>query len=356
MLRDVMPSNTAMPGIGVNAARPGATLGLIGPGDMGMEMSQGNVPYGYMGSAVPSTVVHISSDNVPITYQFLCPPEDTPSNALLMPEQPVYAIREKDPDLETNSTPVRSLAQINKDARDQWNDFVLFTTDNSRTNPHFKEEAREFLDWCIEYGEAALFTYGNAVAQGNAKRLQDLSIYRPYWERSTTEGYCYLTAYGFRRRLNFLGIIVSVPHAVGIDDAFMDYEGHFALSVSLARQTRTANCFGRSDEITTGSSLWVVLTRRHCGKRRFGAFMLKPCGSKMRDTPLMRQMHYFDESGAMRPGYYQRVGVVLEPGDRSPAPSAIESATNTGPQTSNQLAHSYNATLPTLLVAVRFAH
>ena len=333
----------------------------------------------------PSSSSSVELSTVPITWQFQIPEFPDANPRLLMPGMPVFGITERTPaDLEV--TIVLSLAQINQLSRQQWDDFVIWTTGDRDDNPHFNYDMRRFLTSMHIYGERGLRDYHyalqNAKHDGAARMLlneydtqsripastwqEDIDLgkaaapltLREYYERSTQPGYCYLTLFGFLQRLRFLGFIQAVSKGVSLEDCMQDGEHVFTLAVAVAKQVEVTNCFGTDEEIALGSKLWIELTRAPCREQRsgvqYGPFQLTPRGSKLNDFPRARDVSYQDESGNACMGYHWKVGVVIEPPTRAIGQASITQATNTGMFSNPELAYKMNALLPVMKVAVGY--
>lgn len=324
---------------------------------------------------------------VPITWQYQIPESIDGSPSLLMPGMPVFSVTERGP-ADLDVTVILSLAKINQYAREQWDDFVTFTSGDSRSNPHFNFELKKFHNSMRVYGERGLRDYHyarkNAHHDGVARKLLDkcdakpggntapheeklepnaekygyLSL-REYYERSTQPGYCYLTQFGFLQRLRFIGFVQTINKGVMLEDCMEEGEHVQIIAAALAKQVEVTNCFGTDEEIGLGSKLWIELTRVSCpgapkGDVPFGAFQLNPRGSKIHDYPRFCDIGYLDESATMVNGYFWRVGVVIEPPGRAVEQSSITQANNSGMMSNPELAYKMNSLLPTMRVAVGF--
>jgi len=332
----------------------------------------------------PSSSTTIDLPTQPISWQFQVPELVDGSPPLLMEGMPLFAVTERGP-ADLDVTVVMSLAKINQYARDQWNDFVTYTTDGP--NPHFNFEMRQFLTSMRVYGERGLRDYHwakqNAKHDGVARRLlaqydadpctrrskwlDDVNnertvplTLREYYARATQPGYCYLTQFGFLQRLRFLGFILAVNKGTSLEDCMEDGQHIFTVSVAVGKLVEVTNCFGTDEEITIGSRLWIELCRQPCAPSAkgpsvpYGCYQLMPRGAKVRDYPRLCDVGYQDESGALTLGHYWRVGVVLEPPGRAASQSSITQATNCGAFSNPELAYKMNALLPSMRVAVGF--
>jgi hypothetical protein len=290
-----------------------------------------------------------------ISHQYLSPPVNDEADQLLMPDMLAFLVREMDPDEGTNV--VLSLAALNKIMQDQWDDFVLKSTQNN--NPYETTDAVNFRSYLQTYGERGLNDYVAARKRGDEKMLEKMNSepgLREFWEMSTKEGYCYLTLHGILSKINYAGPIISTNRAHSLEDEMMTgtYEHYTQVVVGLAKRVRVANMFGTAENITTGSKLWVLFTRKYCGDGKYGAFAAIPGGCKGKWRPLSHDRTYVDEAGSIIEGHVFAVGVVIEPADRSPHPAALEQATNTGPYISAKAAYDAHALLPTMYIAAGF--
>jgi hypothetical protein len=309
-----------------------------------------------------------------ISQQYICPPINDGADTLLMPEMLCFCSTEID--LEEGTTLVLSVAKLNKLMADQWSDFLLATTGDQQTNPHYDHDAVEFLQAMREYGERGLEDYAHSrehkqkselilgklhkeLGGGEAAGGKDVISLRDFWVRSTQPGYCYLTRYGILQRINFAGVVLNVNRAVSVEDldqtAASDHYSNVA--VVIAKRARCANVFGDAVNITTGSKVWITLTRKHCGGGgKYGAFVLRPGGSRFHEYPLASELRYTDEAGMVCPGYHWKVGKVTEPGDRSPQPYAMEQACNTGHHASDKASYDAHGSIPSIYLALGFCH
>lgn len=330
------------------------------------------------GGNAPKEHGHISLKSVEfLQFQYMCPPVNDGSDLLIMPEMLVFTVNEM-PN-EEDATIILSLAKLNRIAQEQWDDFVLMTS-TTANNPHLDDEALTFYANLRYYGERGLEDYAYAVSHNRIDLLdkydsaqpilskkandEDTQLFpyvtslRDFWQSSTKEGFCYLTRYGWLQRVNFSGIVQNVNRAVGLEeiDTTESSQHYLSVNVALAKRVRCANVFGSSEHIKTHSTLWITLKRKRCGKGKYGAFQLVPGGSLKLDKPLSHMRNYIDESGAICSGHVWTIGSVLEPPERSPQPTAIEQATNTGYHLGDRASYEAHASLPSFYVALGFKH
>ena len=79
-----------------------------------------------------------------------------------------------------------------------------------------------------------------------------------------------------------------------------------------------------------------------------------PGGCTKLDRPNRRDVCYVDASGRNMDGHVWPLGVVIGPGNGSPEPSQLESATNTGVVRSERAAYNDHGSLPTLTVNFQY--
>ncbi|MBX9637252.1 MAG: hypothetical protein K2Q45_06845 [Nitrosomonas sp.] len=307
-----------------------------------------------------------------LQYVYLCPPLNDGSDLKIMPEQLVFTVNEMD--LETNTTLVLSIPKLNMLMQQQWDDFVMATTGDSRTNVHYyDEESHDFFSALKVYGERALEAYHNArvhsdldngraeqrmreeAAVAQSKKQIRLSL-QEFYQKSTEPGFCYLTRHGILSRISYAGVVINTNHAVSLQELDRtEYTDHFTqVNVAFAKRTRVTNVFGTSEQIVTGSKLWLELTRKLCSDGKYGAFVIKPNGARTRYRPRANDIAYIDESGTLCDGHYWIVGKVLEPSPKDPQPYALENANGTGKTISERVAIDVFGTLPSMYVALGF--
>lgn len=294
---------------------------------------------------------HIELSTAPITWQYLCPPLNDRSDLLLMPDMLVFGINQMDP--EESSNMLLSLSKANCLMQNQHADHTLAIVPGS---PQYDDEHFEFHRWLRDYGEAGLEHYAHVRESGNKEKIAALGELQRFWERATGDDFCWLTTYGILKRISFLGIIITANRGVGIEtiDQTAASEHYTQVTVGVAKRVRCAQMFGNNCDITTGSNVWITLSRKYLGRGKYGAFQLKPGGSKHRDRPLVGETRYIDDAGITQTGHVFRVGVVIEPANQEPASFAVETANNTGYQTSERNSSEAHATLPTVYLAVGY--
>jgi hypothetical protein len=383
------PSSRDIFGIPIPGGNP------VGPGNMSMGIGGPNVPRvtweprGASGKGPASFLRYgvppkshgsISLKSVEfIPYQYMCPPLNDSADLLLMPEMPCFTVNELDP--EEDSTVVLSLAKLNKLFQDQYNDFVnardpgMNGTSAAPTNPLFSDDAFAFHQWLKEYGERGLDDYAYAESHNQQDRLRKMDAEAPdlkrFWQLATSSEFCWLTRYGILKRISFSGIIINTNRAIGLEavDQTENHEHYVQVNVGIGKRVRCAQVFGMNDEITTGSKVWILLTRKQLADKSYGAFKLQPSGSKKLDYPLAHHMTYVDDAGMTCTGYHWKVGkcpnrwpplpsyfrfpgVVIEPADKNPQPFSLEQANNTGLHISERVSYEAHGTLPSLYLAV----
>ncbi len=356
----VGPGNNTM---GIGGAR-GAGVGWD-PRDAAGRFQAGPAKFLDYGIA-PTEHGHITLKSVEfIQYQYMCPPLNDQADILLMPDMPVFTVNELDPT--EDSTIVLSLAKLNKLFQDQFDDFELARevgaagTADAPTNPHFSSDAHSFHQWLQEFGERGLEDYAYAESHGQHARIAKMDAatggtLKRFWQLSTGSEFCWLTRYGIQKRISFSGIIINTNRANGLEteDRTENHEHYCQVNVGIGKRVRCAQIFGMNDEITTGSKVWIILTRKYCGHGKYGAFKLQPGGSKKLDYPLSVQMNYVDQAGMRCTGFRWMLGTVIEPASSNPQPFSLEQANNTGYHISERNAYEAHAALPTLYLALGF--
>lgn len=250
---------------------------------------------------------------------------------------------------------VITLAQLNAAMREQWTNFLVYTTGGG--NPYQDAEALEFLGYMREYGEAGLETFDrisklpswNPLCQKHdateAERL------RRYHELATSDDFCYCTGYGIRQRVTYLGPIMSLSRGHTLDETGQETVERLGnLDVGVGRRVPCAQQFGHSHNVTSGCKLWLLTTRIPCGNNKFGAFCVFPQSNPMRDGPSLAERTYRDESGARCLGRVRYVGTVNTASSESVSDFAIIEATNTGATCDNAKAVHMHGTLPTFFI------
>lgn len=294
-----------------------------------------------------------------ISYPYMAPDDiGDGSDLQIMSRMLVFTVRKHNVDDE--STIVIPLMKANKLFQDAWNDFVEKTT--APPNPKYDQEAVDFLDWMQTFGERGLEAYAWARFHERKNMYEKWDKTAPalklFWQRSTQQGYCYLTRYGIMQTLNFAGVVINTNRAetlLGLDDT-LTREHYLQINVGYAKRIECAQQFGSNDDIVTGARLWITLTRKACPQGQYGAFVLRPGGSKLTDGPLNKDRCYADESGAICRGHVWRVGVVITPPTQLPSVIAQDRANNTGDAPDERLAYLMHASLPSMYVAVGYKH
>jgi hypothetical protein len=260
--------------------------------------------------------------------------------------------------LEDEATIMIPLFKVNAMAQAQWNAFVRDTTGDQTTNPYFNQQKWDFLGYMQTYGERGLEAYAYARNHGNEAALAKWDHVRPFYEMAQQPEFCFLTRFGILNHLNWAGVVINTNRAetlLGLD-ASLYTQRYLHVNVGYAKRIECAQLFGSSDDITTGSRLWITLTRKRCHDGKFGAFVLRPGGSKKIDTPLMRDRCYADESGHMCTGHVWHVGVVINPPTEALSVVAQEQANNTGESQDDMRAYKMHAEVPSMWVAVGYKH
>ncbi len=218
-----------------------------------------------------------------------------------------------------------------------------------------------------EFGEQMLYIYDAArTMRGGLKflesRVANFTALTQYFMMSTEDVYCYLTLYGVMHKVNYIGPVINVNRAVGVEgyDGTQQRDHSSIVNMGYAKRLSMANIFGDVDDITTGSRLWLILTRKQIQMRegqRYGCFQVVAGGSKTRDRAIRgAETSYLDASSRSCPGHTWNVGVVYTPPASNGIASARATATNTGPTMSERRAYEMHATIPQMYVLAGFKH
>lgn len=298
-----------------------------------------------------------------ISYQYLAPSSlGDGSDLLIMQRMLVFIVKEHN--LDDESTVCIPLHKLNKLAQQQWNDFVRDTTGDAGNNPYFSPEKAEFKMWLERLGEHSLEAYAQQRHRGDPLGLcakfeaQTNGAIREFYNRAKQPGYCYLTRYGWLSRVSWGGPVVNTNRAESLmqqDDTFQR-EHYLQINVGFAKRIECAQQFGHNDDIMAGSRLWITLTRKPCPQGKFGAFVLRPGGSKVRDHPSNKERCYLDESGRLCRGHVWKVGIVTQAAQHAPSVTSQERANCTGEMQDETLAYEMHAGLPSMWIACGYKH
>lgn len=289
-----------------------------------------------------------------VQYVYLCPPWSDQSEKYIAPEMLCFAVKSVDP--QEASTIILTLAKVNQICKDCGMEFDRMVGDGDA-------EAIEFNTLLTTYGEVGLNTYHQLGREGYAaiSTPAEAEKVARFHELATKDLFCWLTQYGIRSRINFVGSVINTNGASSLleVDQTMFSDHYCQVNVCYAKRARIANVFGNAEDITTGSKLWLTL-RRKCVRTaaglKFPYFQVVPGGSKIEDTPSEAHRFYMDPSGRAVRGHVWRVGVVIVPGTSSPQPKQIENAANTSTLCNERSAFEDHGTLPTLIVSLGFKH
>lgn len=347
---------------GTTPGMPPGNFGITGPGisSYNGENPQGAAAFLNYGLP-PKNYGSIALKSVDfIQYQYLIPPiEYDDTDTLIAAGMPVFVTRTQDPN--ENTTILMTVSRINALAQQQWDEFVLRTAtpagDPTR-NPHFDADFFRFYTMLRDHGESALEAYEYALNK-KMKHVTDAmgpDIAKFHQMATTCDDFCYLTRLGFWKRINFSGIVINTTHVDGIQTPEeMGAAAHYlVVNVGLAKRVRADNCYGCKEDTPVGAKVWILLTRKYCGEGKYGAFVLQPRATGSHDYPPASWTSYTDESGARRPGHHYHVGVIIEPPERSPLPTQIELANNTGHFQNQRMAYEAHTTLGACYIAVGF--
>lgn len=304
-----------------------------------------------------STVVTLDSFEH-ISYQYLAPSSlGDGSDLLIMSRMLVFIAKEQLAD--DGCDVCIPLHKLNKLFQQEWNDFVRDTTLGS---VYYNQERADFKLMLEELGEHSLETFAHARNKGNMAlcellQKKDGRILR-FYNMATQPGYCYLTRYGILSRINWGGAVINTNRAESLmqQDDTAQREHYLQVNVGYAKRIECAQNFGHNDDIMAGSRLWITLTRKPCPEGKFGAFVLRPGGSKFRDLPLNSERCYLDESGRLCRGYVWRVGIVTQAAQEAPSVTAQERANCTGESQDELLAYQMHGGLPSMWIAAGYKH
>lgn len=263
------------------------------------------------------------------------------------------------------------LRKLNALSQRQWDTFIMQSEGDMLRNPQYDSEAAELRELMTKYGEQILCDYARARANGvlgqvfkgsNTQALTDLDRYH---HLALQDRFCYLTKFGFLRRVNYLGVCIFPGQAMSLPDSeYMNTHAtdhQTTVTVGVAKRLKVVNCFGPNSRIMCGSRLWLTLTRKCCGSKpgrapQFGAFHVVPGGSNINDKPLECEHVYCDETGAQVSGHYWPVGAVINGSKNSPQPGTIERACCIGHYTDERDGAENLSALPNMWVAFGYRH
>lgn len=340
-------------------------FGLGGPNPPGFawDTRNGSTPGGKLNYGVPpESHGHISQkQRETVTYTYLNPPIGDYSFRLTMPEMICFTVHYCDPD--ENSTLVLTLPKLNWLMAEAWNNFEIRTSGTPQVNPNYDQHFVEFRDLLQEYGERVLEGYAYLRSHNfdpNLSRFNGridavgLDKLQRFYDMALEDDFIYLTKFGIQTRISLAGVVQTVNRAIGLEteDRTENSDHYEQVVVAVAKFVRVANVFGPTEEITTGSRVWLTLTRKQLREPgKYGPFMFKPGGSKTMSRPLSADTAYLDESGALCYGRVFPLGVVIEPDAYSPMPAALEQATCTAlTRNAERAAYECHATLPKIAV------
>lgn len=235
---------------------------------------------------------------------------------------------------EPGTTVLVTQAQLNRLMREQWDVFVSRTTLQAANSGVFVEE-NQFLDLLRLHGELGLELYDKYKASPNKALKNMVAKYAVFATMAVSQNFCYLTAYGIRQRVNYLGPILSLSISSTLDEG--DYANRTepaSLAVGMGKNVPCAAIFGPSDEMRMRTKLWIVISRLRCDGNKCGAFCVKATYSTVSDEPEMSPhmgITYRDESGALCNAIRRYVGSVLVPPTAYAPSGAIQQATGCGP-------------------------
>lgn len=257
------------------------------------------------GGRAPKKVGSISLKSIDfIQRAFQCPPFGDESERFVKPEMLAYIV--KDFYSDDGAHTVLTISKVNQIMSEAGKDFRTFRDPN---NPETFPECRDFNRYLTTYGEKILETHHQARkiptlydTMKKSMKPEKFADLERYYALSTQDMYCWLTAFGIRQKIEFIGSVINTNRPDGLEtDDPTDNEDHYShVNICMAKRARIANVFGPSDQITTGSKLWIQLTRKQVlenGLLVYTDFQLVPSGSATHYSPLMKESCYIDPSG-----------------------------------------------------------
>lgn len=288
-----------------------------------------------------------------IQQQFSCPPWLDGAEKYMMPEMLCFATNE--PTLDGSATVINTLPHANQLMYDAHVDFERMVADG-------EEPAVTFKRLLEKHGEVGLELYHQARSMNETGRStkfwQDVfssSELRQLYALSTQDMYCYLTRFGILSKLSYLGAIINLNRATNNEQMDRtEYTEHYTVvNVCMALRARVGNVFGSAEHVTTGTKLWLKLTRKRGQDGTFREYCIVPGGTKYLAKPLqLHDLAYFDRSGRAMTAHVWPVGVVNYPGPNPPSPSVGSEAANTGNVVNEQKAYNAHALVPTIWVSL----
>jgi hypothetical protein len=285
----------------------------------------------------------VSTDGLYIEQSFSTPSIGYNHFAEMREGMLAFAVRANTGD--PGSTFIITLHQLNGLMREQWDDFVISTT--PQPNPRFDDEAKQFLDYLQEFGEQGLGRYEELYSNGAAPKLQDLPPgLSKFWSLAKSDRYCYLTLFGIRQRVNYLGPIVNMTGSYTLDPMDNRGRGQGAVVVGLGARVPCSQIFGRRDDITHQVKLKLTCTRMECEDGGYGAFCVVPGF----ETQRAFNVTFRDESGAICQAFVRHVGTVHTPAAKESGAFAMLQAANMAPAISNEVAWNSHCALPMFFI------
>ena len=242
--------------------------------------------------------------------------------------------------LDADETLILALHQVNAAMREQWDEFVSRTSGNSYDN-----EAKEMLELMQKFGDRGLDLAEHEQQNcGCHETIQALARYR---ELALQDDFCYLTSWGIRQRIKYVGPIVTTTRERTLDDMGRErYGGTSSVVVGSGRRVECTQLFGSLVDIPDGARLWLICTRRMCSSRYYGAFEFRPGGGGCYNMPMRADRVYRDESGKPCEGRVRFVGTVNRSAMKESSGYAILQACNLGTSINNDAATNMHASLP----------
>ncbi len=282
------------------------------------------------------------------------------SEEYIMPEMQMFSVRTS-PGMDNGYTPVTLIKanQLLYDAQKIFNDAC------NEGDP----QALEYRVALRKFGENSLYCFHTArhhptYAEAMKKRLGDnYGEMTKFYLTSFEDVYCYLTVFGVLHKLNYTGPVININRAIGVEgyDKTQQEDHNTIVNNGYAKRLAVANIFGDNDDVTTGSTVGLTLTRKQIvdrdGAVRYGYLQIIPHGSKLREKALRGcETSFIDESGRNVPGYSWTIGVVLTPCASATTDTQRQNAANCGPTVSERRAYEAHGTIPQMFVLVGFKH
>jgi hypothetical protein len=268
------------------------------------------------------------------------------TNELIMSGMMAFAVRAID---QSSATPgdtisthtLPKFAQVLSEAEDE----LYYSATAPKSSPMYNPDADLFVGYRRKFGEDALFDYhrwvqdGKRDAQthdpmGDVKRdYSKLIDMDRYYQLSTQDLFCYCTPFGVSRRINYLGVVITVGNTAQIADRSQYFAnvGQPAINIGIARRLEVTNVFGESSTVEAGSHLWIILKRAPSNDPSRPAPLTPYPMASYREIYASNAMcSYMDPSGRIVRSTPYTVGLVLDPPSQRGNAIGMQIASNTG--------------------------